>query len=246
LPATVSLRDLGPGPTLLGEAIVPDPCFWSPESPALYDVEVALVNDRGEAYESTIRQLGIRSLGIRGSLYLEGKRWVVRGAERAIDPSAPVSAWREAWCSPLVASRDEGFLEEASRLGVVAVVAVAGSAAEIETELLRLSHWPAAAIAIIDCSQPLDAAIADAAPNLLLGWRMHGSDASPPAWAQIIFVDVEASREFVGLAALKRPVVAMRRLAEQTDLGHARSACDVLQRDLAPYGDFAGYIVVSP
>ena len=35
LPLTSPLVDLGPGPTLLARALVPDPCFWSPDLPAI-------------------------------------------------------------------------------------------------------------------------------------------------------------------------------------------------------------------
>src|SRR5687767_12799952 len=43
LPASVPLVDLGPGPTLLAQAMIPDPCFWSPDLPAIYDVTVNLL-----------------------------------------------------------------------------------------------------------------------------------------------------------------------------------------------------------
>src|SRR6516225_4867325 len=36
LPATIPFVDRGPGNGLLTEAIVPDPCFWTPELPFLY------------------------------------------------------------------------------------------------------------------------------------------------------------------------------------------------------------------
>ena len=40
LPAEIGFRDLGPKETGLAEAIVPDPCVWSPELPQLYKVDV--------------------------------------------------------------------------------------------------------------------------------------------------------------------------------------------------------------
>src|SRR5262245_45045402 len=76
LPVTSPLVDLGPGPTLLARALVPDPVFWSPDLPAIYDVTVNLL--RGTEIVATAkRQIGLRSLGVRGrSLFLNGKRWV--------------------------------------------------------------------------------------------------------------------------------------------------------------------------
>jgi hypothetical protein len=40
LPAEMTFRDLAPTQTGLAEAIVPDPCVWSPELPHLYEVDV--------------------------------------------------------------------------------------------------------------------------------------------------------------------------------------------------------------
>lgn len=40
LPAEIPFRDMGPKETGLAEAIVPDPCVWSPELPHLYQVDV--------------------------------------------------------------------------------------------------------------------------------------------------------------------------------------------------------------
>ena len=40
LPAEIAFRDLGPKDMGLAEAIVPDPCVWSPELPHLYQADV--------------------------------------------------------------------------------------------------------------------------------------------------------------------------------------------------------------
>ena len=79
LPTTIRLEDQGPGPTLLGQAIVPEPCFWSPDLPGIYDVTVNLLH--GEETVATVhRQLGLRWLGVRGRhLALAAKRWILRG-----------------------------------------------------------------------------------------------------------------------------------------------------------------------
>src|SRR6476646_3772891 len=42
LPLTGPLTDLGAGPTLLARAVVPEPTFWSPDLPAIYDVTIDL------------------------------------------------------------------------------------------------------------------------------------------------------------------------------------------------------------
>lgn len=40
LPAEMAFRNLAPNENGLAEAIVPDPCVWSPELPHLYQVDV--------------------------------------------------------------------------------------------------------------------------------------------------------------------------------------------------------------
>ncbi len=61
---------------------------------------------------------------------------------------------------------------------------------------------------------------------------------------QIIFAEVTDLNNFATCAAtFDRPIVAVRRLSQPAKIEEQRAACDALQRDLAPFGDFAGYIV---
>jgi hypothetical protein len=84
LPATWQLADLGPGPTLLARALVTEPCFWSPDLPAVYDVTVRV--QRGEETVATERrEIGFKPLGIRGPQFImAGKNWVLLGIARCI------------------------------------------------------------------------------------------------------------------------------------------------------------------
>src|SRR5689334_16460036 len=62
LSAHFPLVDRGPGPALLAEAAIPDPCFWSDELPFLYRIDVEL--KRGDAVVDRARRwLGIKRLG---------------------------------------------------------------------------------------------------------------------------------------------------------------------------------------
>src|SRR5690606_21870743 len=73
LPATVRFTDLGPGPMPLAEAIVPDPCFWTPELPYLYQASVE-VRREGNEIARLEQTFGFRPLGPRGRrFYYEGK-----------------------------------------------------------------------------------------------------------------------------------------------------------------------------
>jgi hypothetical protein len=126
------------------------------------------------------------------------------------------------------------------------VARVGGAREEVEAELRRLSRWVAVAIAVIDCSDPLDESIEFAAPNVLLGRPFNDSDTTIPGWAKLVFAEVTSPQGFARrIAGMEQPVIAMRRSEGPTDLVEARMACDQLQRDLAPFGDFAGYMIVA-
>jgi hypothetical protein len=59
LPAEFAFRDLGPGQPGVAEAVVTDPCLWSPELPHLYDADVEAV--RGEQVVAAFHgRLGLR------------------------------------------------------------------------------------------------------------------------------------------------------------------------------------------
>ncbi|MEX2174251.1 MAG: hypothetical protein WD872_07805 [Pirellulaceae bacterium] len=96
LPLTSPLVDLGPGPTLLARAMVPDPVFWSPDLPAIYDVIVHLMSGT-KIVATARREIGLRSLGVRGrNLALESKRWVLRGVMTHSTVARLPRAWQGA------------------------------------------------------------------------------------------------------------------------------------------------------
>jgi hypothetical protein len=59
LPAAFPLVDRGPGSTRVAEAVVPDPCFWAPDAPFLYEVRVSL-EVGGQDWAQAEQILGIR------------------------------------------------------------------------------------------------------------------------------------------------------------------------------------------
>lgn len=86
LPATTTWTDLGPGPTLMATASIPDPCYWTPDNPALYDVQLRVLDGTREI-AATRRMLGLRRLGAHGRAFrFEAQRWVLRGVTRFAPP----------------------------------------------------------------------------------------------------------------------------------------------------------------
>src|SRR5262245_53308850 len=240
---TAPFVDLGPGPTLLARAVVPDPCCWSPDLPAIYDVTVELLQD-AHVVSSVRREIGLKALGVRGRhLALESRRWVLRGVWTSSSTSPLPRQWREGSAAWVAADAEDTALQEASQFGALAVADVRGSADEMLAGLRRLTQFPASAIAIVRGELPADFQRASAAPNLLLAQPLgrEGPQALPP-WVQLLWADdplVLAQRP----ANHELPIIACRKLAEPVPLAAARAACDALQRDLAPRGQFAGYVV---
>ena len=239
-----------PAAGVLAEAILPDPCFWSPELPLLYRANIEL---RGRTVDATNailqkveRVIGIRRLGVRGkSLYLDGGSWVPRGVRSDRSAIEFLAAARVAQVLLYVREADEAFLSEASHTGIPLAVELAGDGGHLAAELRRLAHWPAAFFAIIDAGQPLDLDPRRVARNILLAAKIrHGSVVSAPTWAQVVWFEL-ANGESVPPELNSRgvPVIVSRPRTSAGDLTAGRKDCDRLQYDVAPSGDFAGYVV---
>ncbi len=261
LPATIPFRDRGPGAAPLAEAIVPDPCFWTPDLPFLYRAQLE-IHGAGPEIEKIERPFGIRRLGCRRrSLYLDAKRWVARGAIRERASIADLAAARAASAVLYVPQADDAFCLEASRIGVPLIVEVPARQSLL-SEIRRLARWPAVFIAVLDSESPVDEGIDTAARNLLLAARFDDAPAAP-AWAKVLVRSPQALAEFAGQRSPSprmgegrgeglspgsthpppdRPLIILGNDSPASSIATARAACDVMQRDFAPVGDFAGYL----
>ena len=245
LPLSSPLADLGPGPTLLARAVVPDPCFWSPDLPAIYDVTVNLLRGR-EVIAAERREIGLRSFGVRGrGFVLEGKHWVLRGVMARSTLARLPREWHEALAAYVAVCPEDDSLAEASQWGSLSVVELAADGESPASRLRAIARFPGVAIAVVRGALPAELRPADVAPNLILAQFLGPSDPLVRApWAQVVFAPADDPRRIAELAAtIDVPVVAVRPLVEPLPIADARAACDVLQRDLAPLGQLAGYIV---
>src|SRR5205807_8137915 len=117
LPLSAPLIDMGSGPTLLARAVIPDPCSWTADLPAIYDLTVNVLHGT-TTIATARRELGLRSLGVRGRFFaLEGKRWVLRGVGAASATAALPRQWREVSASYVAPSPDDDPLAEESQWG---------------------------------------------------------------------------------------------------------------------------------
>jgi len=244
LPSKVAFADSGPGESLLAEAFVPDPCFWSPEVPHLYHARLELRRD-GRPIATADRWLGIRPLAAAGKqLVLAGRNWVLRAAHAEKLASTGLAPWRET-STAMIVPADEGLLGEASRQGVFCVGVLSGTAASIMAWLARCGSWSAVAVLVLETNEPLPATLKQHAPNVLLAQRFPpGQPIDPAPWAQVVICqDDNLDRLAERAANFILPVMALRPGEAFREVAAARAECDRLQRDLAGQGDFCGYLV---
>lgn len=226
------------------QALVTEPIFWTPDWPALYDVTVEL-RQGSTVIERTTRTMGLRPLAVVGkNLAYGGKTWVLRGVrcDRLSDETLRQCREHAAALLSPAELLDEQLLVQASEIGVL-TVALLPDQSTAQERLAWLSRFPAVALAVLppECG-PFQSA---AKGNILLAhYQRQGQDEPPPDDARLILGEVQDAATFADwAAALQRPVIAFRPLPEPWNASAARAQCDRLQRDLAPYGQFAGYIV---
>ncbi len=253
LPARIPFRAKRSSTGVLAEAIVPDPCFWTPELPFLYRAELNLHHGE-EAASRRTQTIGIRRFGNRGRVFFfDAKRFVLRGVNANFnDESLSESVLeyaRETWTAAVVTWPTPRLCELASRRGMMLIADLRTSAMRSEQDavesLRSIAHWPAVLAAIVDAKTTPLIESRGAVRNLMIGQYV---DCRQPAavadTSQIVFAEVTDPRNFAAWAAtFDRPVVAVRKLAQPAKIEEQRAACDALQRDLAPFGDFAGYMV---
>ncbi len=240
LTAKFSFADRGPGKSLLAMAVVPEPCFWTPEMPHLYQAHLQLKQGDKVLAEAQ-RRFGLRTLGIQGrNFFYDGKRWVLRGVLSSDVPPTELAAWRDIDMVMLVRNPDEALASEASRIGVL--LAAELDAADAPT-LRRLSQHAAIAFVVLpgNWEEPAEAV----AHNLILVQRFGRDEPIvPAAWAQALLCETDNPEAFAGkVRNCPLPMIAVRMAGKLARIAEARQKCDLLQRDLAGRGDFAGYLV---
>jgi hypothetical protein len=254
LPARIRFIDRGPGPSLLAEAIVPDPCFWTPELPFLYKVELRAV--AGEKPDGVItvaagRLFGIRRLGVeKASIRLDARRFVPRGVYRECVGIADLKQARETTSALFVVDPSEDVLKEASEDGVLLAVRLRapdsftkGRVGLLQSELARLGRCPAVAVVVLDGDVAAGNELRLTARGTLLAQHVASADSlfDPAPWAHLFWWQIDAGTAPAETPPQDMPIIVYRPAPENATIEEGRSACDRLQAELAPVGDFAGY-----
>jgi hypothetical protein len=198
LAATIPIQHLDPGPQPLGRATVPDPCFWSPNAPYLYDVRVELWRD-GERLNIVQRQIGLRMMRIlQGTLTLSGEPWTLFGIDGDASPGSDEVQHPEGGIA-VVRDPSDKFCQHASETGLPLAIWLSGSADNLEDQIRHIARWPAVFMALIRQRPSLTFNPHSVAPNLLFAEHLPANGATIPAdWADIAVVDI----------APKQPVTA--------------------------------------
>ncbi len=260
LPATFRLQDAGPCPSLLAKALVPDPCYWSPETPNIYDVTVELRRGQ-DVIASEVRQIGFKPLGVSGRFFTwEGKPWVLRGVSNTTVDASELGDWTDRSTSLLFFTppQDEQ-LEEASLRGILTWILLP-MMVDTDTLIAFVREWaefPAVAGVLLLPEEPDDRvprSLLDAAPNVFTGIGFGNPTRVPAALRHRTFRQVKLEYGMPLHPVLAKgdyPLIVFREAMTSRgnesppliSLERARATADRLQAELAHLGQFAGYIV---
>ena len=245
LPATTPLSDLGPGPDCLAHAVIPDPCFWGPGQPYLYDIDVEL-RSGDQVLAAARRVLGLRMFGVAGrKFYLEAKPWTFSGASELSVTTADGESWRRAGLVRYALAPSTALCEEMSEQGVLLVAEIpAVNGPSLAAEVRRLAVCASVGLIVLRDGQEVSAPLRSVAPNILFAeYFSSGQQVDPQPWADVAVCESGRNEDLPGrLAGCTLPVIVRRSTAAPVSLEEAGMRCRQLAEDLAKIGDFAGVL----
>ena len=218
--------------------LVTDPCYWTPQLPFLYDVE--LVMELADGTTATWKHsVGLRRWEVDGKNLLRERRRIVLRAVAVDDfdiENLPAAVAADV--ALMVRDPSESFLQKASQLGVPLVVDLRGLEENLSAKLLSYTWQPSVALVLLDTDIPK--------PRMIktVSVAHPASGFAATAWADVIAIELsETERPPHWAATCEKPVIAIRRRGAYAELADARRGCDQLQADLAPQFNLAGYFV---
>ena len=246
LPAEFSFSGISMQPGAHVAQVI-DPCYWTPELPFLYYLQLKIQLEDGQEIEQTT-QVGLtRWESHWRNLRLETRRVVLRGAGSTRPTADTLQSAREARTALLIKDIDQATFDSAAQLGVVLCLDLR-DADDFDCSALADIHYsPSLFLAIVSSEQRDDQKFRDLLPNHCLIAR-HLSNSSTiedslDAGPVLAFDLKPGERPPAWVSMASRPVIAIRRGEDYTDLSEARAACDRLQAELAPEFNLAGYFV---
>ena len=257
LPTTVRWIDAAAGASVMARAVLTEPSYWTPELPNLYDVDLQIIAEDHPLLR-VCRAVGLRRLGVRGrSLWLEGRRWVLRGvslegeiASSGALQSHQLAALHEQQTAGLVCDPAPALCAAADRLGVALAAVLRDEARQVFTVALaadRITVWaqhPSVALAILprqlgmQQAAELAGAVRHTKGTLLLGLEVDAGEPPPPNLPAGIdcLVAVMATDRLPHDAWRALPPVPVLAWRQGGAAGGTRTGCDSLQAALAGWG----------
>jgi len=223
-----------------------DPCYWTPELPFLYDLQVSLQMENGQNVEYQAK-IGLTRWECHWrNLRLESRRIVLRGASIEQPSTDSIPAARAANTALLVDRYDRTFCDVADQIGVIVCLDLRTAGDSLRSILSQINSSTSVFLVLISSDQrrqknldnlwPSNCIVAEflstTSPEdytdlgTVVAFELRGEE-RPPSW----------------IAKAPRPVIVIRRGEDYADLTAARAACDRLQAELAPEFDLAGYFV---
>lgn len=205
LPMTVSFREVGPGATLLLQAVLPDPVCWSPEQPAWYVAELTLAR-AGDVISTTSQSVVIRRLGDNGTRFRwDDQLWQLTADECSIDELDLTSSQ----FTPVVRSLTPAIAERAVRAGQPLVAWLVDSLASDWQTTVR---FPAVTFAVLASGDERGEWLLQHAPNVIRIEQQAVTDfcSSTPirprsSWAQAVALRSSELRSSELLSAAVSP-----------------------------------------
>lgn len=206
------------------EALITEPCYWTPQLPMRYELHV-------DGEQS--KPFGLKRFYCSGrNLTLEGKRIVLRGKACNSPSEADLELARQHETALMVIDPSDDVCEMASRLGVPLLVRVT-----MVTAIERLAWFPAVYMVLTTTGQRLSPSSQIPAAEIVKA----GDE--PTLLSQAIIIELgPGERPSAWTATCDKPVIVIRKDSE-ADIKAARASCDRLQAELAPEFDLAGYFV---
>lgn len=228
-------------PAIMAEAYLPDPCPWSPELPFLYRV-IGEVRYGERAIAEIDQTFGIRPINVvRNRIVLNRKTWVPRAVNRkAIIGETEIEHWRELATVMAVEEPSDDLLTMASETGTVVFAVIRSPNFSLNPILRNLSHFPA--VALIQLNGRVDADSLSTTRNTL--FMTDYSISSDANCRQVALHRVSGLEAFTNWPhSTHLPVIGFRTHTMRFPLADARSACDILQGELAGKCDAAGFYI---
>lgn len=227
----VPLQPVGASAPDLLQAVVTDPCDWTPEMPFLYDIELAAGSGAdGQSFRGVV---GFRPLAPLGrQLRLAGHNWVLRAARSESVVPASLADWRAHDLAMVIPNPSDELCGKASEIGVLILAVVDASLEPPLAELRRLARYPAVGFALLAGIATVAAEFREAAPNLVFATRA-ARHLAPDDVPQVLVADSVPAGTLEVLEATSVPVLVDRPLGAAVTIEAARQACDLLQRDVA-------------